>query len=909
MRPSSVEPPPEAPLRGKGGPYEEAAGGTSETGFAATLRAGRSRFLFGIGAEARSGSWRPGRGRRLAHWLSDETEAIIFACIQHAGPIPRSSFLVALGGLGRRELAPHSDIDLLLAFAAQPDEGARTWASALMRLLWDCGLKASLGVRTLRDCAKDADEDFDFLTSLAAGRLLHGDADKWQDTIDSIISRRGFAALRRLRRDESDLADSLFGRLRAADRKDRRDSRDSRDSRNSRDSEEIYAREPDLKAGQGTLRSLHRMEWGGLFSGRPGGREEWKRGLSARELARIDSAYDLQLWLRLRLHDRRGRETDLLRHEDLEAIGREAGMGAALLGSLLSVARRVLALAEFDFRERLARPRDNGSNRKETGPKRASDSSLLSAFLPLSRGEGGMTAALLRAWRPSPGPQGPGESPPLSARTRYELLRRLLESPASGEALAALDAAGILPRLLPAWLPARDLWSSASFHDRPVGPHSLRAIRFADLLLGPDRKAARVLSAPLADIASRYRETGWIVKLALLLHDLGKAFQGDHAKNGAALAESFLADLPTEPLIKEMLVFLVEEHLLLSKAARGFDAKPGPFLDEVVSVFASRAFPEDSFGLLAVLTACDMAATKEGAFSGYRRSSFEALAAALDSRLASRDGRSTREAIIADKLAEASSRGAGAEIVAFARRLGDRYILSNGVDSLERDYRLWRRNGHDHVDLEVTAANDHLKVKILAPDEPGLFASLAGILLANGADIVSADIHGLEGVAVDEFRVTEVFGNDLLADSMAMELSLWTEELGRSLRHYIERPKELALCVFGLEQGAGKTPEVFKAPAKVAWAREGEGKGEGEGEGLRIDLSCTDRPALLYDLAHHLSLAGFGIRAATIETRGFRVHDCFHLVAKTRREDAELDRMALDLAAACEGQGFWPERR
>ena len=889
MPPSSKIAPPEAQGRGEAGYPEAASGGTAEAGFAATLRAARSRFLFGLGGEARSSSWRPGRGRSLARGLSDETEALVFACLGHTGPLPSSAFLAALGGLARRELAPHSDLDLLLAFARPPDEAGRAWASALMRLLWDCGFKASLGVRTLRDCARDAEEDFDFLTALAAGRLLHGDAAKWHKTIGPIISRRREWVLRRLREEGEASADSLFGRPRTVDRGDRGDSR------------EVHSREPDLKEGHGALRSLHRMEWAGIFCAFAEDRGEWKKGLSKREVARVEAAYDLQLWLRFRLHDRRGRETELLRHEDLEAIGRETGMGAARLGSLVSAARRELALAEFDLMERVA-----GRGRRESAKTAKTsagleDPFLLATCLPLAMGHVGIGAGLLRRGRRSSPPLSEGESGPLAARERFEGFRRLLEGPASGEALVALDAAGILPRLLPAWLSARDLWSAASFHDRPLGPHSLRAIRFADLLLGPDREAARALSPPLADIAARYRETGWIVKLALLLHDLGKTFEGDHAKNGAALAEAFLADLPTEPLIKEMLVFLVEEHLLLSKAARRFDAGPGPCIDEVVSIFASRAFPEDSFGLLAILTACDMAATKEGAFSGYRRSSFEALAAALDARLSAKGGRSTREAIIADKLAEASTRGAGAEIVDFALRLGERYILSNGVDSMERDYRLWRRNGHDHVDLEVTAANDHLKVKILAPDEPGLFASLAGILLANGADIVSADIHSLDGVAVDEFRVTEVFGNDLLADTMAKELSLWTEELDRSLRHYLVRPKELALCVFGLEQGAGKTPEVFKAPAKVAWAR--------EGEGLRVDLSCTDRPALLYDLARHLSISGFGISAATIETRGFRVHDCFHVASKTRRDDGELDRLILELAAACEGQGFWPERR
>lgn len=890
----------------------------SDFDFPAACRADRARLLFGIGVEAREAPWRPGRGRRLALAIAEAVEQTSLACAQKAGVFPRGAFLVATGGLGRRELAPHSDLDLLVAFPATPDSADKDWAAAFMRLLWDCGLKGNLGVRTIKECKADADEDFDFLTALSASRILLGEARAWEAFVFELRKKKGPSALKRLLADDAELADSLFGRSRLAE---------ATSKSKLIAGEEVFAREPNLKEGFGSLRSLHRMEWLGLFASSEGRRDDWKSRLFPRETRRTEAAYDLELWLRIRLHDRKGRETELLGLDDLEAIGRETGCGPGLLGSLIAASRRQLALAEFTLRSEHRRFLDRGKRvaAGDDGSKAAWSASnsakvILDAFLPIGRGEGKVDAKLIRAFRESFGAGARPVGLSIGDRGAFESFRELLSSPRAAEAFAALDAAAIVGSILPSWRAARDLWPTASFHDRPLGIHSIRSIRVADLLLGPGRAAARGFSAPLAEVAGRYLETAWIAKLALLLHDLGKLFPGDHAKNGAALAEGFLASLPTEGLIKEMIVSLVEDHLLLSSASRRLDAGADGVLDDLAAEFASRSFPEDSFGLLAIVTACDIAATNPEAFTGYRKRRFEELVSGLDARLRSGEGLTTREKPLAERLREleghcplpanAEARegvddheggddgGSGLGPRAFALRLGERYILGNPASRIRRDFDLWTANGHERIELEVGAENDHLRIRIIAPDEPGLFASLTGILLANGADIVSADIHTLDGVAIDEFRVTEVFGNDLLASAMARELSLWTAELDRSLRHYLVRPNELALHVYGLEGASKKPPAVFRAPARVEWTR--------EGEGFRFDISCGDRPALLYDLAHRLSMAGFDTKAACIETRGFRVHDSFHVASRTPMEAAALDAFSADLVLTCEGQTLWP---
>ncbi len=865
--------------------------------FTRALKEARVLFLFMLEKGGGAERWRPGKGRELAHAIAEATDVIVLACASRAGALPQDAALVVTGGGGRGEASPFSDLDLLLAFGGTPDAEGLAWASRLMRLLWDSGLVGNMSVRTWAECKTDSGSDIQFFTSLISGRCLLGD----RETVIRLIA--GISDGQRVSSLKEFVQGGEGGFIALGE------------------DGSLFAREPDLKNGAGGLRTLHRMEWLGLLAGDPAGSRAYRAAFSPRDLRRIDNAYDFQLTQRIRLHFRKGREVDKLSHEDIAGLVLQASPAAVeRFSTTLVQSRRTLALAEFAWREKTLGPHTLrptkmawsvfGSLSKRLRPHREPGARgfrlceglvfplegtkpdtlrALEALAPVARGEAGYSAELVffasRAAR--------SRSKGMGGREIFSAFREILNSRRSSEALVALDLSGLLSSLIPPYGLVRDQVTSQSFHDLPIGPHSIRAVSFADTLLGPAFEESRNFSNALALIAGRYRETGWIVKLALLLHDSGKAYEGDHAKNGAELAASFLDGLPTEPLIKAMIVDLVENHLLLSSASRRSDPLVPGSLAGLEAEFALKPYPEDAVGLLALVTACDIAATNPKAWSGYRATRFESLVTALDSGLSRAKGEAPQLFILADRVASLEAIDRKGDLRAFARRLGDRYTLANPPGRIAKDFFLFSENHLSRYDVDVIAENDHIKVKVFAPDEVGLFATLAGILLVNGADIVRADIHTLDGIAIDEFTVTEVFGNDYLAEAMSRELSLWIEDLQRSLRHYITRQGELAVGVLGLEKNTKPVPQVFRRKARVGYSREGEFH--------RFEIACTDRPALLYDLAHRLSIARLSIRSATVETTGWQAHDSFVVACASTLDERMLESIRSDLLEVCEG--------
>lgn len=808
--------------------------------------------------------------------------------------MPAGAAIIAIGGYGRAELCPASDLDILLCFAAKPAPAAEEWAGAFTRSLWDSGRHASVSTRTVKECAEDAGNDIEFLTSLCSARTIAGD--DFLPPLAGIVSRAD-------KRAAGSLSDLAAVREALASQ-----------------SPALYGKSLDLKEAPGGLRHLHRMEWASALAGK--GRDGWKAGLGRRRVARILCAYDRQLWVRIALHTFKGRAVEQLGQEDARAISGEE-YPAAFLGSLYNC-RRELALAELRFLETYA----EGAEKKrgffsavfgkrggaETAPGGAAlsrpgatvasgngaggpaaegavpagegDQALAAIlpFLPVARGESCLSARLVdeAACAAATLPRSP-----LGSRAAFNAFREVLGAGRAGDALAAMDLAGLLHRLVPPFGPVRFLPSREGFHDLPVGPHSLKAVAKADIALDP--VLGPLASRAISGVAARYRESAWIPKLAVLLHDCGKALPGDHSKNGAALARAFLGTLPTEPLIKAMVAELVEDHLLLGAAARSVNPAAPAELGELESGLSRRPFPEDSAGMLSLLSFADASATREGAWSGFRASRLEALARALDAELGG--GGRGLGALEEARLRALAERDPAMRLAAFASGLGRPYLLGTPPHKVAEDLARAERAAGGEVFLEVAPAIDHLKVKVIARDAIGLFAQIAGILLVAGADIVRADIHTRDGVAIDEFVVTEVHGNDLLASAMEKELALWVSELDAALRSSLGRPGRLHEQVTRLKASSRPAPAALAAEARV--------RARAEGGAYAVDISCTDRPALLYDIAHFLSMSGLDIVSASIDTRGWLAEDSISFRSARELGREALDHVEAELAAIC----------
>ena len=427
------------------------------------------------------------------------------------------------------------------------------------------------------------------------------------------------------------------------------------------------------------------------------------------------------------------------------------------------------------------------------------------------------------------------------------------------------------------------------FHRYTVDQHSLEAVRELESFAERAAKEPDRYELP-SRVAAVYRDSIWVVKLALLLHDAGKAYDGDHAKNGAEIARTWLQGLPTESLIKAMIVFLVENHLLMSAIVRRGDLESEAVVGNLASELSRQAYPAEALDLLYLVTCADISATNERAYSGYAAVTLATLFLRTSAAVSRAHANADSSSVVEERIASLISRGAGAHASDFVRALGPRYCAANAPADILEDFRDLMALEPEGFRLRVSVFNDHLRVKIVARDRIGLFSLLSGILLANGANIVRARIHTFRGIAIDEFIIADVHGNEILEQKMEKELSIWIKDLRASFERYWASPADLDRLIPDIERRTRRVDAAFVGDTRISLDRAGPAR-------LRIEVACTDRTALLYDLAHRMASLGLDVRSATVDTTGWYVHDSFDAETSAEVDDAGLERLRQELAA------------
>ena len=432
------------------------------------------------------------------------TDALDASLVELAAPLLRPGFaLVAVGGYGRREQCRHSDIDLMLLFAGEPD---RAVVDGVLYPLWDSGVPVGHSVRSVAQVAGAARENVETLTALLDARLVSG---------DEAVYARFLEARRRFVRKQRDGLRGELAERRAA----------------LRLSEPWQAQEPNVKAGRGGLRELQTVRWLALADAIAGGAAEpaWAY---PREL---EEARETLLGTRNALHALGERPNDTLRRDLMAAVAELLDTDRpAWTRRLTAATRRVDAAAG----ERLDRAE---------GAQGAGGGGLGRRF--------GQIARLLGRAPASPD----AGRPPEAGGTDLERLLAALEQAHPG-ALEPLPPSPWLERILPEWDLLRGLQHVAPFHLHPVDVHSWRTVWEAREAASSDEEK---LGTTRAAASLPRRE----LLLAALLHDIGKGYEGDHSTVGAVIAERFAARGGFGDEVTRRLVSAVEHHLLLPTVA------------------------------------------------------------------------------------------------------------------------------------------------------------------------------------------------------------------------------------------------------------------------------------------------------------------------------------------------------
>jgi len=793
--------------------------------------------------------------------------------------------LFAVGGYGRGELFPQSDVDVLVLADAPAQAQWHEALSRLFALLWDAGLPAGHAVRSLAQCTEAAREDITVLTALLEARPLcatQADADALAAAVSPAFAWPA-AAYFAAKREEQRARHARFG--------------DTSDNL-----------EPNLKEGPGGLRDVQTLRWMALrVLGARGLEPLLALGqLGADEFATLERERRALSRLRFGLHLVAGKREERLRFDHQKALAARLGFadapGSLAVEQMMQGFYRSAALV-LRINERLLQ-RFEEQIEGEAAPEPIdamfeSRRGYLHAIDPAWPRGVDEVFALFAAWAAHPSLRGLHSR---SARGLAESLPRLpayaeadagaraafmalLRGPQPEETLARMARLGVLGRWIPAFARVSGRMQFDLFHVYTVDQHTLAVLRniagFA--AAEPDPRFAIA-----HEVRPRLRKPELLL-LAGLFHDIAKGRGGDHSELGAVDARAFCEAHGLSEADTALVEWLVRKHLLMSVTAQKQDiADP-----DVIHRFAGEVADRERLDLLYLLTCADIAGTSPKLWNAWKDRLLADLYTAT--RLALRRG-------LEHPLAAEERMG---EVRAAAREL----LLGEGLDEAGIDALFarmpatgflrgrpgsiaWQALALREADPGATVVRARplvqhagaLEVFVLSPDRDGLFAAIVATLDRMGLAIQQARLLvGPDGVVFDSFEVLPAEGQRVVA---AKEVE-W--RLGTAL----EQPDLDAIRP--ARRAQPRHLRHFRLVPQVAFDDSADGRR------TVLSLVATDRPGLLADVSRVLRGQRLRVHDARIATFGERAEDVFLIGDEHDRPlVGDMDRQALrDALRAC----------
>lgn len=789
-----------------------------------------------------------------------------------ASAMPASAALVAVGGYGRGELFPASDVDLLVLLSTPPDEALKARLSALVGALWDCGLEVGHAVRTVDECMIAAADDITVQTNLLEARLLAGDPAL-------------FAELSARYREALDVRAFYKAKLL------------EQEQRYARFNDTPYALEPNCKESPGGLRDLQMLGWiaraAGLgHSWRDLARHRLITGSEAGELRAIERFLQ---HIRIRLHHLTGRAEDRLLFDHQEKLARILGIEATptrrasevLMQRYYVTAKMVMQLntvllqnygsvifpdrgaaivvnARFQVVRELLDIRDEDVFERHP-------SALLECFLLLQQRSElkGMTARTLRAlWIHRNQVNAAFRADPAH---RVLFLQILQQRRGIVRVFRKMNEYGILSRYIPAWRRIVGQMQHDLFHVYTVDEHILMVIR--NLRRFTEAQHAHeypLCSRLIADVARKE-----VLYLAGLFHDIAKGRGGDHSMLGAREAKRFCLAHGMPRPDAETVGWLVQQHLTMSSTAQKSDLSD----PDVIAAFARTVGSDERLVLLYLLTVADIRGTSPKVWNAWKAQLLEDLFHATRRVLAGADADRTLVDSLALRQEEArrllrlhAVPEAGEQ--ALWRHLDTPYFQRHTAEEIAWHARnlCWRVNRPEPVvKARLVRTGGGLQVLAYLPDRKALFARICGYFGRAGLSIVDAKVHTTRhGYALDTFVVQNSRDQDAGSRETVARIE---HDLAEALRSDAALEPPAPGRVPRQQRHFPLTPEVRIFP-------------DDKGTSYILEVVAGDRAGLLARIAWVLANANVNVASAKINTLGERAEDVF-LIDGARLHDEQ----------------------
>ena len=773
--------------------------------------------------------------------------------------VPPTCAIAALGGYGRREMFPYSDIDVAVLTPEGLSQADQTAIAEFVTLLWSLGLTVGTNVRTKAETLKITASDITAATAFLEARWIYGNKALFKDTHDTFLQ---------------ELDSRMFFRSKMLEMR----------QRHQKYGDTPYALEPNIKEGLGGLRDLQVFLW---YAKAAGYGTSWKEMAQAGLITDTEAYHFTQCThflreLRIRLHLICGRHEDRLIFDLQTRVAQAAGYkdtehqlaSEALMKRYYLTAKSVSQLSEIFMRmfenkffpedyvhetviDRTFIARGYTLDITHDGAFKDDPNALLRAFYllessaPLKR----LSVSLLREL--------------MSARELIDdrfredsankhMFMQIIKMPHGvSHALLDLNQWGILGLFLPEFQHIVGQMQHDLFHTYTVDQHTMRVVRNL-------RYFTRSEYAHEYPICTRIMQTmkdSWRLVLAALFHDVGKGLGGQHEKLGAQIVQKFCERFGIDHETTELLVFLVREHLTMSLVAQKQDISD----PDVIRHFAEIVQTEEKLNALFLLTVCDIRATGPKVWTRWKSQLLQDLYWQT-LPLVRQGGAPDREALLLQRQKDAAKLiiEAGVspqKIEAIWKTLTLQYYLRHTAESIA-----WQTvslasvfpTDSPFVATRVLPQNAGIEILVYTPDRRGLFASILGFLQKKRFSVLDARIY----TTLDR----KAFNTFVVSDNGERDIDELAEQLAPDLTDWLIHPKEITRSKPGK---LSRRSRHFPIQPLVNI------EADESGRNYLLSVTCTDRIGLLFDIATILNKYHVNLQTAKIMTMGERVEDVF----------------------------------